>query len=454
MLSPLLLLCAGDFAIAYAAFSVGALMRYGFDFQKLLTVNEECGIFALTMAAMLIFVSYLSALYQRGEIFLKWKMLFRSIGIASICFIILSQINLFLHIQCIDTYHLLFSLILFVPFQFTWHSRCHLVFEIAGLRSWSIVLGDGALSEQVAELMLNDQRGEVFLGFVRTSKEAAESRLGKNLGHIADIEKIVEENKANRIVIALSERRGTLPVRELLTCKLKGTQIIDAVSYVEEATGKLMLEYINPSWFIFSEGSRITPSVRIIRRTADMVFATIGILLALPIMPFIALAVRLDSPGPVFFKQLRVGESDRNFWIYKFRTMRQDAETKTGAVWAVVSDPRITKVGKFLRKSRLDEIPQLFNVFMGNMSFVGPRPERPEFVKMLEQEVPYYGNRHCIKPGVTGWAQVRYHYGASVEDALAKLRYDLFYIKNYTITMDIIILIETVRVVLFGRGSR
>ena len=177
-------------------------------------------------------------------------------------------------------------------------------------------------------------------------------------------------------------------------------------------------------------------------------------MLVAPLLPLIALAIKLDSPGPALFRQLRVGEGEKLFQVAKFRTMRQDAEAATGAVWAQKNDPRVTRLGRFLRKSRLDELPQLFNVLMGTMSLVGPRPERPEFVETLEQRIPYYAKRHFVKPGVTGWAQVRYPYGASEEDALEKLRFDLYYVKNYSLLFDLTILLETVKVCLFGRGGR
>jgi exopolysaccharide biosynthesis polyprenyl glycosylphosphotransferase len=194
--------------------------------------------------------------------------------------------------------------------------------------------------------------------------------------------------------------------------------------------------------------------MKIQKRVFDLLFSLIGLLLAAPLFPLIALLVKLDSPGPVFFSQLRVGEKEKEFFVHKFRTMGQDAEKTTGAVWAQKDDPRITRVGNFLRKTRLDEIPQLFNVLKGNMSLVGPRPERPEIVDQLKKKVPYYAKRHSVKPGLTGWAQVKYTYGASEEDALEKLRYDLYYIKNYSIFLDLEIVLETVKVVLFHRGSR
>jgi sugar transferase (PEP-CTERM system associated) len=259
---------------------------------------------------------------------------------------------------------------------------------------------------------------------------------------------------AQKIVVSLSERRGVFPLQEVLSCKLRGIEVVDAPSFYEQITGKLLLENITPSWFIFSHGFRVTLALRLLKRMTDLFCAAIGLLLVLPFFPLIALVIRIDSPGPILFRQTRVGEGERLFNLFKFRSMRQDAESDTGAVWAKERDPRVTKVGEFLRKSRIDEIPQLFNVLRGDMSLVGPRPERPEFVKKLIEVIPYYSERHYVKPGVTGWAQVRYPYGASVEDAIEKLRYDLYYIKNISLPFDIMIILETVKVVLFRRGAR
>ena len=205
---------------------------------------------------------------------------------------------------------------------------------------------------------------------------------------------------------------------------------------------------------IFSDGFRITHLRRLFKGTFDLIFAVIGLGIVMPFIPVISLLIKIDSHGPVFFKQKRVGEREKEFVLYKFRTMRKDAESKTGAVWAQENDPRITRVGKFLRKSRIDEIPQLFNVLKGEMSFIGPRPERPEMIRKLEEVIPFYSERHTLKPGITGWAQVKHSYGASVEDALEKLRYDLFYIKHSSLFLDLLIVLETIKVVLFGRGGR
>jgi sugar transferase (PEP-CTERM system associated) len=264
----------------------------------------------------------------------------------------------------------------------------------------------------------------------------------------------VRNEKAKKIVISLSERRGVLPIKDLLACKLSGVEVVDAPSFYEELTGKLLIEDIKPSWFVLSDGFRKTGFRSISKRIFDILFAIICLAITVLYVPIIALLIKLDSRGSVFFRQVRTGEGGKDFLIYKFRTMRQDAESETGAVWAQKNDTRITRMGRFLRKSRLDELPQLFNVLKGDMSFIGPRPERPEMITALEVIIPYYSERHSVKPGITGWAQVKYSYGGSVEDAIEKLKYDLFYIKHMSLFLDLLILLETVKVVLFGRGGR
>jgi sugar transferase (PEP-CTERM system associated) len=326
--------------------------------------------------------------------------------------------------------------------------------EMPALARRVLVIGVGPLAETIEKLLIGQSGRNVFAGFVRPATDLCKVPENKIIGDVERIIALVERENASLLVVAVTERRGGLPVRDLLRCKLNGVDIVDAVTFYEEMTGKLLIENIQPSWFLYSDGFRVTTFLRFYKRIFDVMLSLSGILIALPAWPIVALLVRFDSPGPIFFKQIRVGERENLFKVYKFRTMRQDAEKETGAVWAAEDDPRITKVGKFLRKTRLDEIPQLYNVLKGDMSFVGPRPERPEFVDRLNRNIPYYSKRHSMKPGVTGWAQVCYPYGASDEDALEKLRYDLYYIKNYSLLLDFLIILETVKVVLFGRGGR
>jgi sugar transferase (PEP-CTERM system associated) len=245
-----------------------------------------------------------------------------------------------------------------------------------------------------------------------------------------------------------------LPVEELLELRLGGVRVEEATSWLEKISGRIEVEQLYPSWLIFTEGFRFSVFFRIVRRVLNFSVALLALVVSLPLLPFIVLAVKLDSPGPVLYRQQRVGRRGKIFYCYKFRTMRQDAEADTGATWATDNDPRVTRIGKVLRISRLDEIPQLWCVLKGDMHFVGPRPERPEFVEWLSQEIPYYGVRHVVRPGITGWAQVQYKYGNTKEDAREKLQYDLFYIKNASIGLDLLIMFQTIKIVVLGRGAQ
>ena len=258
----------------------------------------------------------------------------------------------------------------------------------------------------------------------------------------------------DKIVVAIEERRSGFPIRQLLQCRVDGIEVIEGTTFYEMLTGKLLVEKINPSWLIFSEGFRKSWVRRVMKRTGDLILSFVMLILLAPILAVVAILIKLDSKGPVFFSQERVGQNRKPYMVHKFRSMVQDAEKKSGPVWAQTNDSRVTRIGKFIRKWRIDEFPQLFNVIKGEMSFVGPRPEREFFVKELEEAIPYYGERFSVKPGVTGWAQVCYSYGASIEDAKEKLNYDLFYIKNMTIFMDLMVIMRTVKTVLFGEGAR
>ena len=265
---------------------------------------------------------------------------------------------------------------------------------------------------------------------------------------------VARERGVHRVIVAMADRRGTLPVEELLALRLAGVKVEEATSWLEKISGCIDVDHLYPSWLIFTEGFKLNTLRRVVRRILNFTAALIGVVVTLPLLPLVALAIRLDSPGAVLYRQIRVGRGGKTFYCYKFRTMRSDAEADTGATWALDNDPRITRVGKFLRSSRLDEIPQLWCVLKGDMHFVGPRPERPEFVEWLSKEIPYYGVRHVVRPGITGWAQVQYKYGNTLEDAREKLQYDLFYIKNASVGLDLLIMFQTVKIVTLGRGAR
>ncbi len=268
----------------------------------------------------------------------------------------------------------------------------------------------------------------------------------------ARLSTIVAEHKIKKIVIALYERRGQLPVESLLNLRVQGVEVVDGASFYEEISGKILIHAVRPSNLIFGEGFSHLNFARIIKRGLDISLSSLGLVLAVPFFMILSILIKLDSKGPVFYRQERVGEKGKPFMLVKFRSMRHDAELRSGPVWARRDDPRVTRIGRFMRSKRLDEIPQLINVFKGEMSFVGPRPERAVFVDQLRRGIPFYSLRFSVKPGVTGWAQVKYRYGATEKDALEKLQYDLYYIKHLSFFLDITIIFETLRVIFSGKG--
>jgi sugar transferase (PEP-CTERM system associated) len=317
-----------------------------------------------------------------------------------------------------------------------------------------LIVGSGRLAATVVEQV----RGQCdfpyrIVGCVEEAESTGASLGVPVLGSTGDLLALVERHRIDRIVVSLSDRRRHMPVQELLKAKLAGVRVEDAATTYERIAGKILTEGTTPSWFVFSDGFRAARGTRTVKRALDILMAVIGLVLAAPLMVLTALAVRLDSRGPIFYRQERVGERGRTFTLYKFRSMRTDAENGT-PVWARGNDDRVTRVGRFIRLTRLDELPQLWNVLRGEMSFVGPRPERPYFVDQLTAVIPYYAERHSVKPGVTGWAQVKYRYGSSIEDAIEKLRYDLYYIKHLSIAFDLTIVFDTVKVILSGKGAQ
>jgi sugar transferase (PEP-CTERM system associated) len=258
----------------------------------------------------------------------------------------------------------------------------------------------------------------------------------------------------SNIIVALDQKRGVMPYNDLLSCKMKGIAVIDGESFYERITGKLLVEKILPSWLVFSDGFKKSATARVVKRTTDLLFSLILSALLAPLFAVVAVAVKLDSKGTVFFRQDRVGENGKIYRVYKFRSMIESAEAASGPVWATEDDPRITRVGRVIRRLRIDELPQVWNVVKGDMSFVGPRPERHYFVEALRKKVPYYNERFTVKPGITGWAQVMYGYGATEQDALEKLKYDLYYIKNMSLMLDLAVIFHTAKIVLLARGSR
>jgi sugar transferase (PEP-CTERM system associated) len=317
-----------------------------------------------------------------------------------------------------------------------------------------LIVGTGNTARMLAQ-RIGTQRDFAYrlIGFIDDGAGHTAVRRHDVLGMPSDITRIVAERRIDRIVVGLSDRRGRLPIESLLKAKLAGVRVEDATTTYERLTGKILVDDLKPSWLVFSDGFQASRITRAVKRLVDLVLATIGLALAAPLMAMTAIAVRLESAGPTLYRQERVGEHGRTFTLYKFRSMQADAERGT-PVWATHRDDRVTRVGRIIRLTRLDELPQLWNVVRGDMSFVGPRPERPYFVRQLAAAIPFYMERHAVKPGVTGWAQVKYQYGSSVEDAMEKLRYDLYYIKHLSIIFDLTIVMDTVKVIVSGKGAK
>ncbi|MGH7278270.1 MAG: TIGR03013 family XrtA/PEP-CTERM system glycosyltransferase [Candidatus Rokuibacteriota bacterium] len=324
------------------------------------------------------------------------------------------------------------------------------------LRPRVLVLGVGPAARTIVHLQSSGSQPFAVIGFLDDAPDAPEALPAgaELLGKSKDLLNLVDELQPDLVLVALADMRSALPTTDLLECRLRGIRVEDWPTFYERQTGKVMVTNLRPSWLIFSDGFVKTDFTQALKRAVDLILAAAGVVVTLPLMAVIAGAIKLDSRGAVFFRQERVGQHGRIFVLNKFRSMADEAERSSGPVWACERDGRVTRVGYWLRRTRLDELPQFFNVLVGDMSFIGPRPERPEFVRTLQRQIPFYMERHSVKPGITGWAQVRHQYAASVEDSLEKLQYDLYYIKNLSLLLDLLILLSTIQVVLFAKGSR
>ena len=319
-----------------------------------------------------------------------------------------------------------------------------------------LVFGTGRAAQLVGQTLKAADPLTRIVGFLQGPNEKeAEVPAGQIVRSERSLYDTARHNGVDEIVVALAERRaGSMPLRELLDCKVRGIRVFDLATHFERTLGQIRIDVVNAGWLVFGDGFNQGFYRAAIKRAFDIVAALVLITVAAPVMLLAAIAIKLESRGAVFYRQQRVGANNKVFEVIKFRSMVADAEKDGRPRWATTNDSRITRVGQFIRLARIDELPQVFNVLKGDMSMVGPRPERPFFVDQLTQEIPYYALRHSLKPGVTGWAQVRYQYGSTVEDSQEKLQYDLYYVKNHTLFLDIVILLETIGVVLTGKGAR
>jgi sugar transferase (PEP-CTERM system associated) len=442
-----LVLLSGELTLLFASFIAATVIRLGPDSE--LTLRYENGLTKLLIVSIMAIVSaYYFDLYSPQNLRSKNETYFRLLLLFGTMCMVLSAVG-YLFPEFLFG-HGIFTLGMIIATMsvLLWRGLYVWLLKKPFLREQVYVLGSGLKAGRFVEAIRErEDLGMDIVGWTGASNslETMES-LSTALANLAG-------KHLHRVVVAVGERRATLPVREMLDLRLRGVKIEDSSLLLEKISGKIDVDDLRPSAMIFSEGFKVNEGFLLMRRVVSVLASLVLLLCFAPLLPFIVLAVKLTSPGPVLFSQNRVGKNGRIFKVYKFRTMRQDAEAKTGAVWAQQNDPRITTIGRFLRKTRLDEIPQLWNVLKGDMGFVGPRPERPEFVQWLVEAIPYYNLRHIIRPGLTGWAQVKYQYGASLEETQQKLSYDLYYIKHISLMLDLMIIFGTIKTVLLRRGA-
>jgi len=460
-----LLLAAGEALIVWFSFVLAAgvaswLSEVGWPEPRPLPKHDALlNLKILAVTGVILLFSHFFDRYDSSSLGTKWDSLvplLRALGSVALALALVALIYRLrsgLGIGIPGGFELSEALILTLILTLTllgWRGACSWLVRHPFLRERVYVLGTGERAQRLVNgLRERSDLGIDVVGW--TGNLAGELTRDSAASHLLGV---MNDTGVHRVIVAMPNRRGTLPVWELLEMRQAGVKIEEATSWLEKIYGKIEVEDLNPSWLIFADGFQFDPVFRKVRRMLSFLLAFLGLVLSLPLFLFAWVAVKVFSPGPAFYKQKRVGRSGKVFDCYKFRTMRQDAEADTGATWATDDDPRITRVGKFLRLSRLDEIPQLWCVLRGDMHFVGPRPERPEFVEWLSKEIPYYRVRHMVRPGITGWAQVKYKYGNTLDDAREKLQYDLFYLKNASLTLDLWIMFQTVKIVLLGRGAQ
>lgn len=444
-----LVLLGGEALLVWTSFLTATIWQY--PESAYVVLNYEGGYMKIVVAtvAVLIF-SHLFDLYEPTRWNARGELYFRLLMVPGVLALVTAVLAWVFPNLLIGNNTLVLGLLLVTAALFAWRLVYAWLAQSAYLRERVYVLGVG----ERAQRLVNGLRTRTELGVeVAGWSGNVEGALTRE-AIAAHLMELIREHRVHRVIVAMEDRRGTLPVMEMLQLRLNGVKIEEATSWLEKISGKIEVDNLYPSWLIFADGFRFSATFLVVRRLIAIVASAVLLLIVLPIIPFVILAIKLDSRGSVLYRQKRVGLAGRVFYCYKFRTMRQDAESDTGPTWAGDDDPRITRVGQFLRKSRLDEIPQLWCVVKGDMAFVGPRPERPEFVEMLSNVIQYYPVRSAVRPGITGWAQVRYKYGNTVEDSKEKLQYDLYYIKNASLGLDLMIMFQTVKIVLLGRGAQ
>jgi sugar transferase (PEP-CTERM system associated) len=443
-----LILLAGEALIVWTSLLLGAVLELRDD--SYLVLNYEGGyikIFVVT--GLVLLCSYWFDLYDTARLTTKGELFFRLLLVPGLLSFLLAAISYFHPAYLLGNGASELGLLILTIAMIGWRLGFGWLVQLPILVERIYVLGTGERAQRLVQGLRQNPELGVEVASWTGKLEGAVTR-DSVASHLSEV---VRQQKVHRVIVAMPDRRGTIPMRELLDLRMQGVKIEEATSWLEKMSGKIEVENLYPSWLIFADGFRRSSTFIAARRVVSIVISLVGLILSAPLWPIVMLVIKFDSSGPVFYGQRRVGKGGRIFKVFKFRTMRQDAEAG-GPQWAGLNDPRVTRVGKFLRSSRLDEIPQLWCVLKGDMSFVGPRPERPEFVESLTKEIPFYGVRHMVRPGLTGWAQIKYKYGSTVQDAIEKLQYDLFYIKNASIGLDLLIMFQTVKTVLLRRGAQ
>jgi sugar transferase (PEP-CTERM system associated) len=444
-----LVLLIGEALIVWTSFLLGAV--YEFRQDSYLVLNFEGGYYKIfIVTALVLLCSHWLDLYDTARLGTKGELYFRLLMVPGVLAFLLAGVAYVRPDYLLGRNSATIGLLILTFALIGWRLGYTWLVQLPILVERVYVLGTGERAQRLVQGLRQNPEVGVEIANWTGKMEGAVTRESM----AAHLMEAVQRQKVHRVIVATADRRGTIPMPELLQLRMQGVKIEDATTYLEKMSGKIEVENLYPSWLVFGEGFHLGSTLLLARRTLSIFISLVGLIFALPLFPLIVLAIRLDSKGPVFYSQARVGKTGRVFNVVKFRTMRQDAEAANGPQWAGDNDPRVTRVGRFLRSSRLDEIPQLWCVLKGDMAFVGPRPERPEFVEWLSREIPYYGVRHMVRPGLTGWAQVKYKYGSTVEDAREKLQYDLFYIKNASIGLDLLIVFQTVKTVLLRRGAQ
>jgi sugar transferase (PEP-CTERM system associated) len=441
------LLC--EVIIVGGSFTLATILFAGPDW-RLILIYENGLLKIAGVTAFTLLLTYYFDLYGPRRFSASWEIYFRLLLVLSVLsFVLAGLVFIFPELDIGPDVFLAGAAFLAILLVL-WRGTYEWIIGLSLFRERVYVLGCGPRAHSVVELLRNSRdAGMEVVGW--KGENEARGRLDR---FSADLRAFHGPKPGvDRVIVAMEDRRDSMPVRELLNLRLCGVVIENSSTLMERLTGKLQLDGLNPSTLIFTEGFRMNASEQLFRRLLSLAVSFTALLICLPFLPLIILAVRLSSPGPILFSQTRVGQRGRLFTAYKFRTMRQDAEAQ-GAVWATKDDPRVTTVGRIMRNTRIDEIPQLWNVLRGEMAFVGPRPERPEFVQWLSREIPFYDLRHMIRPGITGWAQVRYRYGASLEETKRKLEYDLYYVKHQSIGLDLLIMFETIKTIILRRGAQ